>query len=72
VLTATLVRRGLRVLFGDLCDGEPEPHEVERLFFGHCRMEPPWTGFDFAVDVSEVYEQKIVEDPTVFAPARFG
>ena len=96
-----------------------EPHEIERLFFGHCRMEPPWSGFDFAVDVSEVYGQKmaaltayesvfsgdqaslvdkynaedryvgslvgvryaeafkarsplLVEDPTVFAPSRFG
>ena len=36
-----------------------EPHEIERLFFGHCRMEPPWNGFDFAVDVSEVYAQKM-------------
>jgi N-acetylglucosamine malate deacetylase 1 len=35
------------------------PHEVERLFFGHCRMEPPWPRFDFAVDVSEVYERKL-------------
>jgi LmbE family N-acetylglucosaminyl deacetylase len=35
------------------------PHEIERLFFGHCRMEPPWDGFDFAVDVSEVYAQKM-------------
>jgi LmbE family N-acetylglucosaminyl deacetylase len=30
------------------------PHEVERLFFGHCRMEAPWPRFDFAVDVSAV------------------
>jgi N-acetylglucosamine malate deacetylase 1 len=36
-----------------------DPHEIERLFFGHCRMEPPWSGFDFAVDVSEVYAQKM-------------
>lgn len=36
-----------------------EPHEIERLFFGHCRMEPPWDRFDFAVDVSEVYELKL-------------
>jgi LmbE family N-acetylglucosaminyl deacetylase len=36
-----------------------EPHEIERLFFGHCRMEPPWSGFDFAVDVSSVYTEKI-------------
>lgn len=35
------------------------PHEIERLFFGHCRMEPPWERFDFAVDVSEVYDQKL-------------
>ena len=36
-----------------------EPHEIERLFFGHCRMEPAWTDFDFAVDVSDVYDQKL-------------
>jgi len=36
-----------------------EPHEIERLFFGHCRMEPPWNGFDFAVDVTDVYAQKL-------------
>jgi len=36
-----------------------EPHEIERLFFGHCRMEPPWSGFDFAVDVSATYDQKM-------------
>lgn len=35
------------------------PHEIERLFFGHCRMEPAWDRFDFAVDVSDVYEQKM-------------
>lgn len=28
-------------------------------FFGHCRMEQPWDRFDFAVDVTEVYEQKL-------------
>jgi LmbE family N-acetylglucosaminyl deacetylase len=44
---------GGRVLAGT------EPHEIERLFFGHCRMEPPWSGFDFAVDVSSVYAEKI-------------
>jgi LmbE family N-acetylglucosaminyl deacetylase len=36
-----------------------EPHEIDRLFFGHCRMEPAWDGFDFAVDISDVYEQKM-------------
>jgi LmbE family N-acetylglucosaminyl deacetylase len=35
------------------------PHEIERLFFGHCRMEPPWPAFDFAVDVTGVYERKL-------------
>lgn len=35
------------------------PHEIDRLFFGHCRMEPPWDRFDFAVDVSGVFEQKM-------------
>ena len=43
---------------GEVLDGT-EPHEIERLFFGHCHMEPPWTGFDFAVDVTEVYAQKM-------------
>ncbi|MBI4501531.1 MAG: hypothetical protein HY700_10250 [Gemmatimonadetes bacterium] len=31
----------------------------ERLFFGHCRMEAPWERFDFAVDVTAVYQGKI-------------
>jgi len=35
------------------------PHEVERIFFGHCRMEAPWERFDFAVDVTPVYEGKL-------------
>jgi LmbE family N-acetylglucosaminyl deacetylase len=35
------------------------PHEIDRLFFGHCRMEAPWGRFDFAVDVSAVYEVKL-------------
>jgi len=43
---------------GEVLDGT-EPHAIERLFFGHCRMEPPWSGFDFAIDVSEVYAQKM-------------
>ncbi len=35
-----------------------EPWAVERLFFPHCKMEPPWGEFAFAVDVSAVYERK--------------
>jgi N-acetylglucosamine malate deacetylase 1 len=35
-----------------------EPWVVERLFFPHCKMEPSWTDFAFAVDVSNVYERK--------------
>jgi LmbE family N-acetylglucosaminyl deacetylase len=38
---------------------ETAPHEIERLFFGHCRMEPAWDRFDFAIDVTEVYDQKL-------------
>jgi LmbE family N-acetylglucosaminyl deacetylase len=38
---------------------DTQPHEIERLFFSRCRMERPWDGFDFAVDVSEVYERKL-------------
>ena len=38
---------------------DSEPHEISRLFFGHCRMEPAWPSFDFAVDVSGFYEKKV-------------
>lgn len=37
---------------------EQEPWAIERLFFPHCKMEPPWSEFAFAVDVSEVYDRK--------------
>jgi N-acetylglucosamine malate deacetylase 1 len=43
---------------GSALDGTA-PHEIDRLYFGHCRMEPPWSGFDFAVDVTDVYGQKM-------------
>jgi len=44
---------------GGECLKDTEPHEVERFFFGHCRMEPAWDRFDFAVDVSDVYDLKL-------------
>jgi LmbE family N-acetylglucosaminyl deacetylase len=37
---------------------DQEPWVVERLFFPHCKMEPPWSEFAFAVDVSATYERK--------------
>jgi N-acetylglucosamine malate deacetylase 1 len=44
-------------------DGEmlagTDPHEIQRLFFGHCRMELAWPSFDFAVDVTDVYSRKL-------------
>jgi LmbE family N-acetylglucosaminyl deacetylase len=46
-----------RVPGGERLAGQ-EPWVVERLFFPHCKMEPPWTDFAFAVDVSRVYERK--------------
>jgi LmbE family N-acetylglucosaminyl deacetylase len=46
-----------RVPGGEMLAGQ-EPWVVERLFFPHCKMEPPWTDFAFAVDVSRVYERK--------------
>ncbi len=46
-----------RVPGGERLSGQ-EPWVVERLFFPHCKMEPPWTDFAFAVDVSQVYERK--------------
>jgi len=36
-----------------------DSHEIGRLFFGHCRMEPAWDRFDFAIDVSDVYDRKL-------------
>lgn len=38
---------------------ETEPHEISRLFYAHCRMEPAWTHFDFAVDVTREYDAKM-------------
>lgn len=38
---------------------DSDPHEIDRLFFGHCRMEPAWDRFDFAIDVSNVYDVKM-------------
>ena len=46
-----------RIKGGDVLDGTM-PHEIDRLFFARCRMERPWPQFDFAVDVSGVYDVK--------------
>ncbi len=46
-----------RVPGGELLAGQ-DPWIVERLFFPHCKMEPPWGDFAFAVDVSTVYDRK--------------
>jgi N-acetylglucosamine malate deacetylase 1 len=35
-----------------------EPWEIQRLFFPHCKMEPAWGDFAFAVDVSDTYALK--------------
>lgn len=43
---------------GEVLEGT-DPHEIDRLFFGHCRMEPAWSSFDFAVDISEVFDRKL-------------
>lgn len=37
---------------------DTEPWEVDRLFFPHCKLEPIWGEFAFAVDVSDVYQIK--------------
>jgi N-acetylglucosamine malate deacetylase 1 len=46
-----------RVPGGEILAGT-EAWEIDRLFFPHCKMEPAWGTFDFAVDVSEVYALK--------------
>ena len=38
---------------------DTSPHEIQRLFFGHCRMELPWPSFDFAVNVTDLYARKL-------------
>ena len=37
---------------------ETEPHEIDRLFFAHCRMERAWSSVDFTVDMSDWLERK--------------
>jgi N-acetylglucosamine malate deacetylase 1 len=37
---------------------DSEPWEIRRLFFPHCKMEPAWGDFAFAVDVSDTYALK--------------
>ena len=37
---------------------DTEAWAVDRLFFPHCKMEPVWSEFAFAVDVSDVYDRK--------------
>ena len=52
--------------------GNQQPWIVERLFFPHCKMEPHWSDFAFAVDVSAVYDRKrqaLAAYTSVFAPA---
>lgn len=46
-----------RVPGGDLLAAQKE-WAIDRLFFPHCKMEPPWGDFAFAVDVSAVYARK--------------
>ncbi|MFQ3633965.1 PIG-L family deacetylase [Roseiflexus sp.] len=39
--------------------GDTSPWAIARLFYPHCKMEPPWgRDFAFAVDVSATYDQK--------------
>lgn len=48
---------------------DTEPCEIERLFFPHCKMEPAWGDFAFAVDVSETYKckkQALAEYESIF------
>jgi bacillithiol biosynthesis deacetylase BshB1 len=47
-----------RVDGGAALDGT-DPHEVDRLLFARCRMELAWDRFDFAVDVSDIYQRKL-------------
>ncbi|MBE3561037.1 MAG: PIG-L family deacetylase [Ktedonobacteraceae bacterium] len=46
-----------RVPGGELL-ADQDAWAIDRLFFPHCKMEPAWSEFAFAVDVSAVYERK--------------
>ncbi len=46
-----------RVPGGELL-ADTQPWIVSRLFFPHCKMEPAWGEFAFAVDVSRTYALK--------------
>ncbi len=46
-----------RVPGGEMLAGTA-PWEIERLFFPHCKMEPSWGDYAFAVNVSETYALK--------------
>ncbi|MGE5335385.1 MAG: PIG-L family deacetylase [Nitrososphaerota archaeon] len=51
---------------------DQEPWAIERLFFPHCKMEPAWSEFGFAVDVSAVYARKraaLAAYQAIFHPA---
>ena len=46
-----------------------EPWEIQRLFYPHCKMEPAWGDFAFAVNVSETYvlkKQALAEYKSLF------
>jgi N-acetylglucosamine malate deacetylase 1 len=48
---------------------DTEPWEIQRLFYPHCKMEPAWGDFAFAVDVSETYplkKQSLAEYTSLF------
>jgi LmbE family N-acetylglucosaminyl deacetylase len=51
---------------------ETTPWEIQRLFFPHCKMEPAWGDFAFAVDVSNTYQLKkkaLAEYSSIFTVA---
>jgi N-acetylglucosamine malate deacetylase 1 len=49
--------------------GDTGAWEIQRLFFPHCKMEPSWGEFAFAVDVSATYalkKQALAEYSSIF------
>lgn len=57
-----------RVPGGELL-ANTQPWEIQRLFFPHCKMEPAWGDFAFAVDVSSTYvlkKQALAEYSSIF------
>lgn len=75
---AILVRRGMRVLFVDLCDGEPARHAVGGVRHVQAEQAATILGVHrttLALQDAEAFKARaplLVDSPEVFIKSRFG